>query len=80
MEMMVSSWSEHLQQHERMTKNELATWCKVWSLHSAQEEPVVKHYLSVHRELLTRRAASLDVEKPTQEESSRMGRDVQSPV
>ncbi|MBV9274507.1 MAG: MFS transporter [Verrucomicrobia bacterium] len=79
MEMMVSSWSEHLQQHERMTKNELATWRKVWSLHSAREEPIVKHYLSVHRELLMRRPAPLDVERPTQEESSRMGRDVQSP-
>ena len=56
MEMMVSSWAEHLEQHRRMTKNELAVWRQTWSLHSsASDGPVVKHYLSVHRELMTRR-------------------------
>jgi MFS family permease len=62
MEMLVASWSEHLQQHERMTKNELNTWEKVWRLHRGEGEPVVKHYLSVNRELLRRRSTSVPIE------------------
>jgi hypothetical protein len=59
MEMLVASWSEHLQQHERMTRNELATWQLVWRLHRGKGEPVVKHYLSRNRELLMRRNTSI---------------------
>ena len=71
MEMMVSSWSEHLEQHKRMTKNELATWRRTWSLHtSASDGPLVKHYLSVHRELMTRRPNLADSETPTDEPDS----------
>jgi MFS family permease len=70
MEMMVSSWSEHLEQHKRMTRNELAVWRRTWSLHtSASDGPVVKHYLSVHRELMTRRSNSANSETEEDEES-----------
>ncbi|MBV8212198.1 MAG: MFS transporter [Verrucomicrobia bacterium] len=70
MEMMVSSWSEHLEQHKRMTRNELAVWRRTWSLHTSNSDgPVVKHYLSVHRELMTRRSNSMASETPEDEES-----------
>jgi Transmembrane secretion effector len=70
MEMMVSSWSEHLEQHKRMTRNELAVWRRTWSLHtSASDGPLVKHYLSVHRELMTRRSNSTTAETEEDEES-----------
>jgi Transmembrane secretion effector len=58
MEMLVASWSEHLQQHERMTKAELAAWREVWQMHTGKGDPVVKHYLSVQRELLARRPST----------------------
>jgi MFS family permease len=71
MEMMVSSWAEHLEQHRRMTTNELAIWRQTWSLHSsASDGPVVKHYLSVHRELMTRRANSTTSEPPGDQEDN----------
>ena len=60
--MFVASWSEHLQQHERMTKNELQTWERVWRLHRGKSEPVVKHYLSRNRELLMRRNTNIPIE------------------
>src|SRR5580704_8292728 len=70
MEMMVSSWAEHLEQHRRMTKNELAVWRQTWSLHSsASDGPVVKHYLSVHRELMTRRNATASETPGDQEDN-----------
>jgi hypothetical protein len=69
MEMMVSSWSEHLEQHKRMTRNELAVWRRTWSLHtSASDGPLVKHYLSVHRELMTRRSNSGNSENEEDED------------
>jgi MFS family permease len=71
MEMMVSSWSEHLEQHKRMTRNEVVIWRRTWSLHnSASDGPVVKHYLSVHRELMTRRPGAPDIETPTDQQDS----------
>jgi MFS family permease len=71
MEMMVSSWSEHLEQHKRMTKNELVVWRQTWSLHSsASDGPVVKHYLSAHRELMTRRQNSPASETPGDQEDN----------
>jgi MFS family permease len=70
MEMMVSSWAEHLEQHRRMTKNELAVWRQTWSLHSsASDGPVVKHYLSVHRELMTRRNSTASETPGDQEDN-----------
>jgi MFS family permease len=71
MEMMVSSWSEHLEQHKRMTRNELAVWRQTRSLHSsASDGPVVKHYLSAHRELMTRRQNSSASETPGDQEDN----------
>ncbi|HZC34652.1 MAG TPA: MFS transporter [Chthoniobacterales bacterium] len=61
MEMLVNSWAEHLQQHERMTKNEFLTWQRIWRLHQGKE-PVVKHYLSRNRELMMRRNGSAQIE------------------
>ena len=58
MEMLVASWSEHLQQHERMTRAELAAWREVWQMHTGKGDPLVKHYLSVQRELLARRPST----------------------
>jgi MFS family permease len=63
MEMMVASWSEHLQQHERMTKHELTTWQRVWRLHRGKGQRIVKHYLSLNRELLMRRSGRAPVEE-----------------
>jgi hypothetical protein len=46
-------------------------WRRTWSLHnSASEGPLVKHYLSVHRELMTRRPNSTAPETPEDEEDN----------
>ncbi len=52
LEMLVASWSEHLLQHERITKEEQRNLEKAWSLDIRPEGPVVKHFISVNRELL----------------------------
>ena len=52
MEMLVASWSEHLRQHERMTKFELKTWEIAASYHLDGELVPVRHFLSVDREVL----------------------------
>jgi hypothetical protein len=52
LEMLVASWSEHLLQHERITKEEQANIEKVWSLDTRPDGPAVKHFLSVNKELL----------------------------
>jgi hypothetical protein len=53
-----------------MTKNELAVWRQTWSLHSsASDGPVVKHYLSVHRELMTRRNSTASETPGDQEDN-----------
>ena len=52
MEMLVASWSEHLRQHERMTKFELKTWEIAASYHLDGEPVPVQHFLSVDREVL----------------------------
>jgi len=70
MEMLVTSWSEHLQQHERMTRSELETWQKIWALHGGEKGPVVKHYLSVNKELLPRRL----IQRPPQKSQSTKSR------
>src|SRR5580704_7199562 len=51
-EMLVASWSEHLLQHERITKEEQRNLEKAWSLDIRPDGPVVKHFISVNRELL----------------------------
>jgi MFS family permease len=56
LEMLVSSWSEHLLQHERMTKNEHAYLERAWSLDLRKSGPDVKHYLSVNREIINSKA------------------------
>src|SRR5258708_40242078 len=62
MEMLVASWSEHLQQHERMTRNELQTWERVWRLHRGKGEPGVKHHLCRNPERRMRRSTSLRIQ------------------
>jgi MFS family permease len=51
-EMLVASWSEHLLQHERITKEEHINIEKAWSLDIRPDGPVVKHFISVNKELL----------------------------
>ncbi|HEX7194910.1 MAG TPA: MFS transporter [Chthoniobacterales bacterium] len=51
-EMLVASWSEHLLQHERITKEEQHNLERAWSLDVRPDGPIVKHFISVNRELL----------------------------
>jgi predicted MFS family arabinose efflux permease len=51
-EMLVASWSEHLLQHERMTKEEQHILERAWSLDVRPDGPIVKHFISVNKELL----------------------------
>jgi MFS family permease len=52
LEMLVASWSEHLLQHERITKEEQDHLEKAWSLDTRPDGPAVKHFISVNKELL----------------------------
>jgi MFS family permease len=52
LEMLVASWSEHLLQHERITKEEHVDIEKAWSLDIRPDGPNVKHFISVNKELL----------------------------
>ena len=52
LEMLVASWSEHLLQHERITKEEQINIEKAWSLDIRPDGPGVKHFISVNKELL----------------------------
>jgi MFS family permease len=52
LEMLVASWSEHLLQHERITREEQSNLEKAWSLDVRPDGPVVKHFISVNKELL----------------------------
>jgi hypothetical protein len=52
LEMLIASWSEHLLQHERITKEEQSNIEKVWSLDTRPDGPVVRHFISVNKELL----------------------------
>jgi hypothetical protein len=65
LEMLVSSWSEHLLQHERITKAEQSYLERAWSLDLRKAGPDVKHYLSVERELLNGRPALAIEETPS---------------
>jgi predicted MFS family arabinose efflux permease len=51
-EMLVASWSEHLLQHERITKEEHRNLERAWSLDVRPDGPSVKHFISVNKELL----------------------------
>jgi hypothetical protein len=51
-EMLVASWSEHLLQHERITKEEQRYMERAWSLDVRPDGPVVKHFISASKELL----------------------------
>jgi len=42
---MVESWAEHLRQHERMTKADIAVEERVRSFHLGAQPPVVSHFL-----------------------------------
>ena len=50
--MLVASWSEHLLQDERITKEEQRNLECAWSLDVRPGGPVVKHFISVDKELL----------------------------
>ena len=52
LEMLVASWSEHLLQHERITKEEHTNFEEAWSLDIRPDGPTVKHFISVNKELL----------------------------
>jgi MFS family permease len=58
LEMLVASWSEHLLQHERITKEEQRNLERAWSLDIRPDGPEVKHFISVNRELLGGKRAS----------------------
>ena len=51
-EMLVASWSEHLLQGERITKEEQRNLECAWSLDMRPDGPVVEHFISVDKELL----------------------------
>ena len=65
LEMLVASWSEHLLQHERITKEEQRNLEKAWSLDTRPDGPVVKHFISVNRELLGGKRAAPCAPPPT---------------
>src|SRR6516162_3331636 len=51
-EMLVASWSEHRLQHERITSEEQRNLERARSLDVRPDGPVVKHFISVNKELL----------------------------
>ncbi len=44
---MVDSWIEHLRQHERGTRSDIALRDRIRTLHRGSEAPVVSHLLAV---------------------------------
>jgi MFS family permease len=52
LEMLVASWSEHLLQHERITREEQEYLEAAWELDVRPDGPTVKHYISADKELL----------------------------
>lgn len=46
---MVESWAEHLRQHKRVSNADADLQGKVLALHSGQEKPVVRHFLTINR-------------------------------
>jgi hypothetical protein len=51
MEMLVGSWSEHLRQHDRITKLEKQAWERAASYHLGEKPVRTKHFLSVDRDV-----------------------------
>jgi MFS family permease len=51
LEMLIASWSEHLLQHERITREEQEYIEAAWQLDLRPDGPIVKHYISVSKEL-----------------------------
>ena len=49
LEIMVSTWAEHLRQGMRMTVDEKRVIDAAWDLNTADSEPVVRHYLATQR-------------------------------
>jgi MFS family permease len=52
LEMLIASWSEHLLQHERATKEEQENVEAAWKLDARPDGPLVKHFISVDKELM----------------------------
>jgi hypothetical protein len=46
---LVESWAEHLRQHERPTRADIAVRERVRAFHRGTEPPPVSHYLAVDR-------------------------------
>jgi MFS family permease len=65
LEMLVASWSEHLLQHERITKEEQSNMERAWSLDIRPDGPIVKHFISVNKELLGGKRTSPCASPPT---------------
>jgi MFS family permease len=65
LEMLIASWSEHLLQHERITKEEQSNVEKAWNFDTRPDGPVVKHFISVNKELLGGKRADPCAPPPT---------------
>jgi MFS family permease len=52
LEMLVASWSEHLLQHERVTREEQDNLEAAWNLDLRPDGPTVRHFISVDKELM----------------------------
>jgi MFS family permease len=52
-EMLVSSWAEHLRQHARATRGESELIQRTWALHIGDGRPVVHHYIRSKRNIRT---------------------------
>jgi hypothetical protein len=48
-EMMLGSWAEHLRQHARTTKADVALAERLLALHAGDQPPVIRHYLPANR-------------------------------
>ena len=55
-EMMYPSWTEYLLQQERLTRQELETIKKAKTLHVGVDDPEIRRFLCVNRDLHTRRS------------------------
>jgi Transmembrane secretion effector len=58
MEVVVPSWTQHLRQRERMTKDEMETIHKLYSLHCGSNAPEESTSLYLDKEVLARKPQS----------------------
>jgi MFS family permease len=66
LEMLVASWSEHLLQHERVTREEQENLEAAWNLDLRPDGPTVRHFISVDKELMGgKRLSPSDPPPPT---------------